>query len=77
VTDLEEAWLTEMNSTQPDSFKKTLTANSDGLINWLRRARISYAFHIAPQNIIVVDPRLPFATRTILSSHSNVYERRI
>jgi hypothetical protein len=26
---------------------------------------------------IVVDPRLPFETRTILSSHSKGYERRI
>jgi len=39
-------------------------ANTDGLINWLRRARIGYGLHDASQSKIVVDPRLPFATRT-------------
>ena len=42
MTDLEEAWLTEMNSTQPYSFKKTLTANSDGLINCLLQPGLFY-----------------------------------
>jgi hypothetical protein len=58
------------------TFKEKLAANTDGaLINWLRRARIGFGFHIASQSKIVVDPRLPFATRTILSLHSKVYER--
>ena len=65
------------NNTQSYRYRKKPKHNSDGLINWLRRARIGFAFHIAAQNIIVVDPRLPFATRTILSSHSKIYERRI
>jgi hypothetical protein len=56
---------------------KVTFANTDGLINWLRRAQIGYEFQIAAQNIFVVDPRLPFATLTILSSHSKVYGRRI
>jgi len=51
--------------------------NPDGLINWLRRARIEGVFQVASQSGIAIDPRLPFATRIILSSHSKVYERRI
>ena len=47
--------------------------NSDGLINWLRRAQIGYEFLVASQIKIMVDPRLPFATRTILSQHPKVY----
>jgi hypothetical protein len=57
--------------------KNGTNANTDGLINWLRRARIGWRFHVASQRNNVVDPRLPFATRTILSSHSKVYERKI
>jgi len=44
--------------------KLARNANSDGLINWLNRARIEGVFQVASQSGIVIDPRLPFATRT-------------
>jgi hypothetical protein len=47
--------------------------NSDGLINWLRRAWIGYEFHDASQSKIEVDPRLPFATRTTSRSAPKVH----
>ena len=66
-----------MRSFLPDEEKITPAPKTDGLINWLRRARIGYEFHDASQSKIEVDPRLPFATRTFLSTHLKVYERRI
>ena len=59
-----QLWL--KNWLHHDNFKNT-SYNSDGLINWLRRARIGLRFPVASQSKIIVDPRLPFATRTILS----------
>jgi hypothetical protein len=52
------------NSLPCDSFKIATNYNSDGIGNWLRRARIGYGFQIASQSRIVVDPRLPSAART-------------
>jgi hypothetical protein len=54
-------------------FKVLRKAKLWSILGWLRRAQIGWRFQSASQSKIVVDPRLPFATRTTSQSAPKVY----